>query len=258
MDIVYRLGSAWVRWRNSAANIEPGWPVCNIQRFDRQLTEQCMERRLRARGRPFQAVLIGDSRVRELFLYAAPRLGAVHEVVRGADNCWERLNRTYAAGERRHGRDHWCSFARRGRLANVTYLVRHHLDQRYLESVQTLVSQCRRGLCPDLVLLNGGLHEMWRHYGRQWAVGVRALAEQAARLAPLLSWLARRGVTVLWPLIDPPMEDAGGGLVRMTPELGWLMNAALVSELGRLPGLRLCISVTVGPIGTGNTVSCRL
>ena len=238
---VFEQGFAWVQWRDHGPDIEPfpGAPVCVIQKFSEERVKECMERRFRFRRRPFEAYFIGDSQIRELFAFSGPRLGADHEIKSGKDNCLDRINRTYEPGEKPHGRDHWCSFARWGRLVNATYLLRHHLNKQYMDTMHSLITRCKGGQCPDLVIVNGGLHEMWRNYGQHWAVGVQQFGSQMTQLTPMLVRLAHHGVIVIWAMIEPPMEDAGGGFVRMTPELAWLMNLVVMTELRKVPGVHL-------------------
>lgn len=59
-----------------------------------------------------------------------------------------------------------------GALLSQTYLSRNLVDSRYLDSLRQLVQRCQRAECPDLLLVNGGMHALWHnvanHSVRGW------------------------------------------------------------------------------------------
>ncbi|XP_037072782.1 uncharacterized protein LOC119093872 [Pollicipes pollicipes] len=238
---VFEEGSAWVKWRENGPAIQPdqGAPYCVIQHFDKDRTHECLERRFQRALQRYKAIFIGDSRARNLFAFVSPRIGADREIRRGKDNCLERFNRTYEPGETPHGRDHWCSYKQEGDFVTSTYLSRNQMDDKYMDSVRQLLRSCQLASCPDLLLANGGMHTVWRFYHDSAVRGLQLFGRQMEQLAPLLDQLAQLGVTVVWALNEPMMEDAGGGFVRMHPEIVWLMNQVAVSILRRYPGVRI-------------------
>ena len=209
---VYRLGS--VRYRQEQA--PPTEDRCVPPLLPPPLLRRCVDRRARRRRKPTSILLLGDSRMRNLYQQLAEELGVPaprDTSIPHAD--WYRAVRWYLSPERWCQVCPWHCCGRAAAAAGVSlrFEWRPFWTEATVAELEAAAGRCERRQpdCPDLVLVNGALWYMkamlkvnaWRGGTAQLLLLLRL---QLARAAAALARLAALTRTV-WKLDEGMPSD---------------------------------------------------
>ncbi|XP_043204847.1 uncharacterized protein LOC122372057 [Amphibalanus amphitrite] len=197
---VYRLGS--VRYREEAA--PPTGDTCLPPPLTGPLLRRCVERRARRRRRPTSILLLGDSRLRNLYHHLAQELDVPAPAVNITPYPFWSRNIHWTNSPERWCRVcpwHCCPRAAAAAGVSLRFEWRPFWTDATVTELEAAAESCESGHsdCPDLVLVNGALwySTVMTQWKGQITNMVLLLRLQMARVVRALARIATITRTVL-------------------------------------------------------------
>ncbi|KAF0311368.1 hypothetical protein FJT64_017821 [Amphibalanus amphitrite] len=251
---VYRLGS--VRYREEAA--PSTGDTCLPPPLTGPLLRRCVERRARRRRRPTSILLLGDSRLRNLYQHLAQELDVPtppEDSERYPD--WQRGIHWTNSPERwcRVCPWHCCPRAAAAAGASLRFEWRPFWTDATVTELEAAAESCESGHrdCPDLVLVNGALWYMkamlkvnaWSGDTAQLLLLLRAQLARAAAALTRLAFVTR----TIWKLDEGTPSDVHLMLHSASPAEIPVVHSLVYDVARKIPGLTVWSSAL--PESTG-------